>query len=438
MEEKLQIGDLELDIFSISNIDRSFLVKIISHLKPEFFESRILGKIFNIYEKFFNKFNQIPTKRIVKEILDKSGSDPKESEFILNKIYDNKKTINAIEKQYILDEVVTFGKRARMKEAIIKSVDLLDKNDFESITNEIREALLFNLDVNIGYDLFDVDKRYKNLRDSLKNKMSTGYGQLDKVLNGGWSRKELIAILGPPGIGKSIFLPNFGFKALLNGYNVAHYSLEMSEDRLGLRYDAIASNININTIMSKSDEVKRKYNMIKKLTKTHLKLKEFPTSTATVLDIESHLEELKLYENFIPDIIIVDYGDIMRAIKRTKNLYEEQGWIFKELRSLAVKRNIAIITATQANRESFGSSGQGTKEVVGMQNTSDSMEKNRILDALFSIVQNPKEKDEGRINLWIAKNRNGPSNTYLQFLINYSTMQIKENLLNTSRKKEDE
>lgn len=428
MEEKLQLGDLELDIFKVCNADRSFLVKMVSHLEPEYFESKNFATLFKIYKDFFNKFNKTPTENIIKDIFIKKGRDVNTIQPILDRIFrDNQ--IDSIEKEYILDEVVKFGKRARMSKAILESVDLLKDDNFDEITNKVRDALIFNLDHNIGYDLYDIDERYSNLANSLQNKISTGYAQIDKILSGGWAKKELYSLMGSPGIGKSVFLPNFGFKLLLNGYNVVHYSFEMSEDRLGLRYDAMATNINIRKLMDHPDEIKKKYDMIKKLTKSHLKLKEFPTSMASVFDIESHLEHLKMYEDFDPDVVIVDYGDIMKSTKKTGNAYEEQGWIFRELRGLAVKKNIVVITATQANRDALSTSGAGTKEIVGMGQTADSMEKNRILDALFTIIQSSKEKEQGKISLYSAKNRNGEANVYMDFIINYDTMSIKEALL---------
>lgn len=227
----------------------------------------------------------------------------------------------------------------------------------------------------------------------------------------------------------SIFLPNFGIKALLNGLNVVHYSLEMSEDRIGMRYDAIASSISVSKLIGSPEEIKEKYETYRKITKSRLKLKEFPTSMASIMDIEAHLDNLKLLDDFDPDLIIIDYGDIMKSTRSTKNTYEEQGWIFRELRGLAIKRNIAIITATQTRRDALTADG-GTSDMVGMDQAADSMEKNRILDVLFSITQSRADRDQGRINLWIAKNRNGASNQQLEFTINYKNFQIKEiNLL---------
>lgn len=223
----------------------------------------------------------------------------------------------------------------------------------------------------------------------------------------------------------TIWLVNIGFNLLKHGYNVVHYSMEMSEERLGLRYDAVATKIATKELTSSIDEVKAKYDTLKKITQSRLKLKEFPTSMASIYDIEAHLEHLKLQENFKPDAIIVDYGDIMRSTRQTKNLYEEQGWIFRELRGLAVKQEVAGITATQSNRGALKEDG-GTSEMIGMDKTADSMEKNRILDVLFSVTQSRQEKDDGKINLWVAKNRNGEANRILEFLINYRNMSISE------------
>jgi len=225
----------------------------------------------------------------------------------------------------------------------------------------------------------------------------------------------------------TIWLVNLGFKFLLGGYNVVHYSMEMGEERLGLRYDGIASGVNIKALeqMQSIDDVKNAYKKVKMMTKTHLKMKEFPTGAATVYDIEAHLDELELYHEFKPDVIIVDYGDIMRSTKNTKSTYEEQGWIFRELRALAQKKDAVVLTATQSRRDALSDDG-GTKDIIGMDQVADSMEKNRILDILFSVQQSREEKTEGKINLWIAKNRNGESNKKMEFLVDYRVMKVSE------------
>lgn len=438
----LELGDLEVDIFKMCNVDRPFFVKMMNHLKAEYFTSDTLKILFKIYKGTFDSFaGKLPSRKMIENLLTKTKAtfNSEIMQNYLDNIFTPDPDINSSEKDYITKQVVTFAKHSRMVDAVTESYRLLgedadnsDESVFERVISLTREALLFNIDVQIGYDLYDIDERYKNLREAHLNKITTGFNQIDEVLGGGWSRKELYCFMGPPGIGKSIFLPNVGIKALVNGFNVVHYSLEMSEDRVGIRYDAIASGIHSKKLPDNLDEIKQKYETYKKISKAHLKIKEFPTSMASILDIEAHLDELKMYDDFDPDLIIIDYGDIMRSTKsNTKNPYEEQGWIFRELRGLAVKRNIVVITATQSTRDSLAADG-GTKDIIGMDQTADSMEKNRILDVLFSITQSRQEKDDGKINLWVAKNRNGTSNKNLEFLINYMNFKIKEITLGTN------
>ena len=174
---------------------------MISHLKPEYFESNILGFIFQIYQDIFNKFNKIANEEIIKRFLIKSGKDPKKIQPILDQIFRGS-AVDPSEEDYVIDEVVKFGKRARMKKAILESVDLLENDEFDEITNKIRDALIFSLDHDNGIDLYDIDERYTRLAESLNNKLSSGYAQLDRVLDGGWAKKELYSFMGPPGIGK--------------------------------------------------------------------------------------------------------------------------------------------------------------------------------------------------------------------------------------------
>lgn len=204
MNEKLEIGDLEIDIFKMMHIDRSFAVMMVDHLKPNYFESIILGKVFTIYQRLFQQHNHLPTRDLVESITVKMGIDKKKTDPYFDQIFLPKEQIDIdiSEKSYVTDEVIKFAKRARMVEAINESINLIEKDDFDRIVSLMKDALIFNLDVNLGFDLYDVDARYAKIAESLENKISTGYGQLDKILGGGWAKRELYCVMGPPGMGK--------------------------------------------------------------------------------------------------------------------------------------------------------------------------------------------------------------------------------------------
>ena len=198
----IHLGDLEIDIFKYCNADRPFMIKMIQNLKPEYFESMLNAKIFRCYKECFEKFNKTPTEKILSLMLQNMGEQQQIIDVIVRKIYLTTLQIDTAERDYITKEVVTFAKRARMIDAIGQSLDLIDKNDFEKIVQITKDALLFNLDIQSGYDLYDVDARYKSLFDSMQNVVSTGYTQIDSVLNGGWRKKECCCIAGAPGMGK--------------------------------------------------------------------------------------------------------------------------------------------------------------------------------------------------------------------------------------------
>jgi len=423
--EKLEIAEHEFNILLYMKYDKGFCAKMCSCLKRKHFNSSLYGFIFQVIKKYFEQYSEYPSKTSLLGYLNKSNENP--DKFV--PIVDGLENIDAFDelsrgdRNFITDTVVTFTKHAKMKEAILESYDLLNEDKFAEINEKIQEALKFNIDVNLGTDLYDVTGRYIRLGQTLGEKISTGFDNFNDILGGGWCRKEIYCVLGPPGMGKSIFLPNFGIKALGLGFNVVHYSLEMSEERVGLRYDGPATHIKLSELPKRQDEVYKVYHCGLYNQNKKLFIKEFPTGAASVLDIEAHLEQLRVYQGFIPDMIIVDYGDIMRAAHKTNNTYEEQGWIFRELRGLAIEHNCVVLTATQARRDAVADGG-GTKPQVDMNQVADSMEKVRILDGLFSIVQSPKDKSAGEIKLYVAKNRNGNSGGTLDFNIDYGKMTL--------------
>jgi replicative DNA helicase len=451
MAAKQQIGQLELEcqIFRLCNSDKSFAAKMIANLDKSFLANARLQKYTDFYKGVYALHNNPPTKEILEaEMLKLPVSDQEPIQKAMGAIYAVDAKIEEINKLYLLERIVTMAKKKRVSVAIEESDDIIRDGEYtdekyQEIMTKLKDAIKYSLDTDIGVNILEVDTRYDRIKDALQDKIPSGFGHLDATaLGGGFARKEIACFLAPPGVGKTIWLVNCGLNMLRAGYNVIHYSMEMSEERLGVRYDAIVSGISNNQLIKgmKPDveKVKKSYIANKSTGKLGtLYLKEFPTGTASVIDLEAHLEELMSVEKagYSPDVIIVDYGDIMKAAHKTNNTYEEQGWIFRELRALAIKYNCVVLTATQATRGSIEDGG-GTKENVGMEKVADSMEKNRVLDLLFSIIQSKSDKTDGMMSLFIAKNRNGEANASFEFSIDYKVLRISE-YGRTASKEED-
>lgn len=156
---------------------------------------------------------------------------------------------------------------------------------------------------------------------------------------------ELGIIIAPTGIGKSMVLVHLGSQALKIGKNVIHYTLELNDKMIGLRYDSCLTGIPINELMIQKDFVLEK---ITNKTLGKLLIKYFPTNKVSVNSLKNHLEKIKETNQEI-DLIIVDYGDLLCSLTKRERRFELEE-IYQDLRNLAAEFLVPLYTASQTNR----------------------------------------------------------------------------------------
>jgi len=195
----------------------------------------------------------------------------------------------------------------------------------------------------------------------------------------------------------SHFLTMLGANALRNNIDVLHYTFELSETQVGIRYDSNLCEIDSNDVIDKEKDIKEKYAAMKL---GHLKIKYFPTNTATIYTIRSHIERLEL-KGFRPGLIIIDYADIMRSTRQYDSLRHELKLIYEELRGFAGEKQLPIWTASQSNKEGSNS------DIVDLGNMSEAYGKAMVADVVLSVSRKAHEKSTGWGRLYIAKNRAG-------------------------------
>ena len=188
-----------------------------------------------------------------------------------------------------------------------------------------------------------------------------------------------------------------GANAMKAGKNVLHYTFELTEHAVGLRYDANICGMPVNEVQDKKETVLKKY---EEMDLGRLIIKEYPTGSASAITIRNHIEKLML-KGFVPSVIIVDYADIMRSTKSYDSLRHELKLVYEELRNLAMEMNIPVWTASQANRDSANS------DIVGLENMSEAYGKAMVADVVISISRKAAEKSTGSGRLFVAKNRAG-------------------------------
>tara|TARA_R110000737_G_scaffold343662_2_gene369872 strand:- start:426 stop:1415 length:990 start_codon:yes stop_codon:yes gene_type:complete len=323
-----------------------------------------------------------------------------------------------------MDLVEDFAKREAMKGAITESVILLKEDKIGDIEGIVRKALTVSRFVDNGQDYFSCvsDRWDRIINKKDEKKYPTILPSLDKSLEGGLGIKELAMVVAPPGVGKSLYLVNQAVRSLMEGSNVLYISLEMAEDKIAQRFDSIMSLIPQKKLKEPTGQLnlKERLDIFQEEFKSRLVIKEFPTSTATVNTVRALLTQLANYEEFSPDLIIVDYLELLRPTREILHEYQAQQRIAEELRGLAMENSLLVWTATQTNRM-----GRAVRIITDAE-LGDSYGKIRTCDFAISLNQKEEEFDEGTMRVYVMKSRNGRPRFVVPMDIDYSTLRMVE------------
>ena len=393
---------------------RDFLLNISESLDSEYFESAPHKWIIEYIIKYFNQFHTYPTvetfaieiKKLDNEVLKIS---------ITEALRESYKLAESNDLEWVEEEFIDFCRNQQVKKAIMTSVDLLNLGDYDGIRSLINVALKAGEDKNIGHEYDkDVEARY---RDDDRNPIPFPWKVFNDLTQGGYGKGDLVLIFGNPGGGKSWAVMAMAAYAAALGYNVVHYTLELSEGYVGKRYDAIFSGIDVDKLTTHRTEVEEAVSKVK----GKIIIKEYAPKRASLDTIESHLQQLKHQNEFEPDLIIIDYLDLLKTHKIRKERKEEIDDSYTEAKGLATQLGIPIISPSQANRT-------GAKnEILEADNAAGSYDKIMIGSMIFSLARRRKDKVNGTGMWHIIKNRYGPDGLTFSSKINTSNGYIDIN-----------
>jgi len=397
-------------------------------IKPKYFETDVHIDICRMIGDYYKKYQQQPTYDALVEEVRVMCNKLKTKAPMYNKYMDcinNMSEMDLSDYAYVKDRVTEFGKRQALVEAVMNSADVIEKSgDYEIIRKIIDDALLVGSDISdLGLDYFDDIKGRIHLYetgDDDVQRFPTGISpELDRSMNGGLGRGEQGVVIAPPGVGKTITLINIGANAVRLGFNVAHYSFEMSDKQISRRYDRCFLDKNLDYIRENIPAVTEAIQNIAFHCKGNLIIKRYPTKGATVNDIRSNLTQLRIQKNFTPDVIIIDYPDIMKAsVSYTEKRHVLES-IYEDCRALATEFNCAVWVASQTNRTAL------SKKVITMEDLAEAFTgKAGTADFMVALCQTLEEKEDGIMRLFLAKQRDGKSSETIPIGIFYENMKM--------------
>ena len=382
--------------------DRMWAEQMAEVINTEFFDLKYLRFLADRYFSYHLKYKDFPTLPLLVSIIRddlKTGNDTILRDQIVSYLQRIRHNPDMGDLEYVKDKALDFCRKQAFRGALEEAVDLIQADKFDDVMDLMRNALSVGSTPSVGHNFFeDMDARFIHIA---RNPIPTGIPKIDEksILGGGLGKGEIGVITAPTGVGKSHMLVNLGCAALQAGFNVIHYTFELTETRTGLRYDSNLCDIPSNDVPERKEEVIAYYEENKDVL-GRLMIKEYPTGTATVQTLRSHIEKLSL-KGFIPHVLIIDYADIMRSSRQYDSMRHELKKVYEDLRNLAMEKNLPVWTASQSNRDAANS------DVIGLESMAESYGKAQIADVVLSISRKAEEKSTGVGRLFVAKNRAG-------------------------------
>lgn len=407
----------------ISNliVNPDYYKKVLPFLNEEYFTSEVDKKLYNMIREYILKYNTCPTEQaLLIELTNVNGLRQDEYDSIAEMIRNCISKYQVQSEAWLLEFTEKFCQEKAVYNAVLESINIIEnkKNNVSknAIPSILQKALGVSFNTNVGHDYIDDLKNRYEFYHRQENKIPFDIYFWNKITKNGFSNKTLNVIVAPTNGGKSIFLCHCAAAALRQNKNVLYITCEMSEERIGERIDANLSNTSMDEISNLpwtiyESKMKRAMQNIK----GKLIIKEYPTSSASVVNFQHLLSELKMKKSFVPDIIFIDYLNICISsrykVSAAVNSYTLVKAIAEELRGLAQEYDLPVVTASQVNRAGINNSD------VNLENTSESIGTSFTADFIMAMITTDELDKLGQVLFKQLKNRYGDKTVNKKFLV---------------------
>ena len=392
--------------------DKPFLQQVTDVIDPEYFSSDSAKWISKTILKYYKDYKTSPTLDALKIHVESIDVDVLKAAVIIQ-LKDMVSHLDIEDAQFVKDQFVGFCKNQKLKNAILESVELLKIGKYDEIKANIDNAMKAGSDRNIGHEYVDqIEDRFQL---NVRNTIPTPWEVVNEIMDGGLGKGELGVFVAPAGIGKSMALVNIAAHCVQQGLNVIYYTMELTENYVGSRFDSYYTNIPSQDLKYNIDDVRTAVGKLK----GKLIIKYYPTKTATVNMLTAHIEKCMI-QGFKPDIVLVDYADLLKDVgSKTATRHDIMlGNIYEDLRGLAGTYGFPVYTASQANRSAL------EQDIIEADKIAESYSKVMIADFVVSLSRKTTDKISGTGRWHVIKNRFGPDGLTFPSKMNMSVCKI--------------
>jgi len=407
--------------------------QMMATLTVDWFEVVQMRTIFQAIRSYFERFNEVPQSDVLVNELSKMNVDKAElgnMEAFLSK----KEDVTEDRFKYAFEEMEKAHLSRSLKTTMKEAITFIDKGE----PRRAQDILLKNtLDLTSGGREIKVldfathfEERKKNLKERVEHPenfkqfyVPTGIEKFDAELDGGLRRGELGLMLAPPESGKSISLQDLSMSAVLGGFRVALFTIEMTAEQVAYRLDSRLSQIKYRKFrraQMEDAEFERWESEVKKIPENKLKVIGVPEGCSCRL-IESELSRMSGI--FQPDLIAVDYCGIMSPNEgrfETSMDWKYVGAVVRNLKGLALKLNVPVWSASQLL--------VGAKEKAEVKFVDVGLARQQIAahaDVCVAIIQTNQMREMDITKLQLVKIREGCENRFIEIVSDYDRISLE-------------
>lgn len=291
------------------------------------------------------------------------------------------------------------------------------------IADYVKPELVHSRSIDILHDVSVIQNSFQNEDEELFGLR----GNMNRLVGGPLCRGDLVAFLAPPKSGKTWWMIDTANTAMTRGQRVLFISCEMTEEQIvrrfwqslsgcsrfgekapgsifqqnGQKYDLVQGERITRRIELEKASIEAIQKTYLSVGSGELKIRCYPPRTLTLQKLRSELKVLEVFENFVPDVIVIDYADIMALPSgRERRLQLDDLWL--GLRNINLEMNNLIVTASQTGRETVGGRRDADES-----NIAEAVSKINHVTRMITINRSKRDKKLGIYRMGCQTMRDG-------------------------------
>jgi replicative DNA helicase len=286
-------------------------------------------------------------------------------------------------------------------------VNRAEEKVFSIVRRNKEDEGLIHVKETLAKSFLDIESKSQGI---LNPAISSGFVDLDELINNGFQRTDLVIIAGRPAMGKSAFALNIATNIANAGFPVAIFSLEMSREQLVMRM--LSSQSHIESKFLKTGRIAQ--NQWEGLAQSIGVLQDIPihiddTANITVAEMRGKLRQLDMQSEFGLGLVVIDYLQLMEG--GGDNRVQEISKITRGLKVLAREINVPVIALSQLSRAVETRTNKRPMLSDLKESGSIEQDADMVLMLYRDEYYNPDSPDRAITEVIISKHRHGATGT---------------------------